>query len=566
MTKNSTPNESGSEDASDHAYRTTLALNPLVGLRTADLAKSAGVLLGALVKEPATAANQWFSFLRELGDIATGKSQRTAETTDKRFADAAWKNSKFHRSLLQAYLAWGDSLEKFVAQSGLNQQDKERAHLVRSILVDSVAPTNIFLTNPAALRQFVDTGGESLWRGFKNYIDDLKNNGGLPSQVDKTPFKVGENLATTPGAVVFRNELVELIQYNPMTPAVRKRPIVITPPQINKFYSLDLTPDKSLIQFLLKGGFQVFAISWRNPTPLHRDWGLDTYVAALDDAVDAAIEITGSDDVSMFGACSGGITSSAYLGMLAGRDQQKIKNITLAVCVLDMASAENQLSCLITPETLKAAKAASQARGVLDGDELARMFAWMRPNDLIWNYWVNNYLLGKSPPAFDILYWNGDTTRLPARLHHDYIDLGTTSPFVIAGQLTLNGTPIDMTKVRADSYVVAGTTDHITPWKAVYKTAKIYGDKTTFVLSNSGHLQALLNPPTNPKASFMVGLAAESTAEEFVAGAVKQNGSWWLHWRDWLNGRSGEEVPAPITLGSPRHPATVAAPGTYVFE
>jgi polyhydroxyalkanoate synthase len=229
-------------------------------------------------------------------------------------------------------------------------------------------------------------------------------------------------------------------------------------------------------------------------------------------------------------------------------------------------AGESAFGSLITPETMLAAKEASRLRGVLDGQDLARMFAWMRPNDLIWNYWVNNYLLGNAPPAFDILYWNADTTRLPARLHGDYIDLYFTNPFMNPGKLSLNGKAVDMGKVKVDGYVVAGVTDHITPWKAVYETARIVGDGTTFILSNSGHLQSLLNPPTNPKASFTLGPADPKGHEAFLTGAEKRQGSWWLHWRDWLHQRSDGEIDAPKSTGSDRHPVIAPAPGSYVFE
>jgi polyhydroxyalkanoate synthase len=215
---------------------------------------------------------------------------------------------------------------------------------------------------------------------------------------------------------------------------------------------------------------------------------------------------------------------------------------------------------------MRAAKEASRLRGIVDGHELARMFAWMRPNDLIWNYWVNNYLLGNQPPAFDILYWNADTTRLAAALHGDYLDLYFTNPFVNAEKLSLNGKSIDMSKVKADSYVVAGVTDHITPWKGVHRTAQIMGGHTTFVLSNSGHLQSLLNPPTNPKASFMIGSVNTAGPDAFLATAERRKGSWWLDWRDWLHARSREEVDGPTSLGSRRYPALAPAPGTYVFD
>jgi poly[(R)-3-hydroxyalkanoate] polymerase subunit PhaC len=552
---------------SEAASQNTLALNPLVGISGQDLVDSANILFKALVNEPKVATEQWLSFIGELGSIAAGKSERMPKAGDRRFSDATWKDSTLHSGLLKAYLAWGDAVSGLVDKTSLSEIDKARAHLVTEILIDALAPTNALLTNPAAVRKFVDSGGQSIWSGLKNYLDDLTRNGGMPSMVDRSAFKVGETLATTPGGVIFRNELLELIQYVPTTPDVRKRPLVITPPQINKYYALDLSPDKSMIRFLLESGIQTFAVSWRNPTATHREWGLDTYVAALDEAVDVAREVTGCDDISMMGSCSGGITSTAYLATLGSAEQQKIKNMVLAVCLLDPNTAdESAFGCLMTAETMNAAKQASRLRGMVDGHDLARVFAWMRPNDLIWNYWVNNYLLGNQPPAFDILYWNADTTRLPAALHGDYLDLYFTNPFVNAGKLALNGKTVDMSKVKADSYVIAGTTDHITPWKGVHKTAQIMGEGTTFVLSNSGHLQSLLNPPTNPKASFMIGTVNPSGPDAFVAAAEKRKGSWWLDWRDWLHARSGEEVAAPASLGSERHPVLAPAPGTYVFE
>lgn len=552
---------------SEAASQYTLALNPLVGIRDRDLVDSANILFKALVNEPKAATEQWLSFIGELGSIVASKSERAPKAGDRRFSDTTWKESALHSGLLKTYLAWGDAVSGLIDKTGLSDIDKARAHLVTDILIDAMAPTNAMLTNPAAIRKFMDTGGQSLWSGLNNYTDDLARNGGMPSMVDRNAFKVGETLAITPGAVIFRNELLELIQYVPTTPDVRKRPLVITPPQINKYYALDLSPDKSMVRFLLDSGIQVFCVSWRNPTAAHRDWGLESYVAALDEAVDAAREVTGCDDISMMGSCSGGITSTAYLATLGSAGQQKIRNMVLAVCLLDPNTAgDSAFGCLVTPETMHAAKESSRLRGMVDGHDLARVFAWMRPNDLIWNYWVNNYLLGNAPPAFDILYWNADTTRLPAALHGDYLDLYFTNPFVNAGKLSLNGTVIDMSKIKADSYVVAGVTDHITPWKGVHKTARIMGEGTTFVLSNSGHLQSLLNPPTNPKASFMIGTVNPSGPDAFLGTAEKRKGSWWLDWRDWLYARSGEEVAAPASLGNERHPVLAPAPGSYVFE
>jgi polyhydroxyalkanoate synthase subunit PhaC len=569
MTGDNRPETPSSDNAFEDASRNTLALNPLIGVRGKDLLDGAAVLVKAMINEPKVAVDEWGAFLGELTEIAQGKSERAPGAGDKRFSDPAWKMSPLHGGLLKTYLAWGSALDGFVSQSSLSGADKERAQLITTILIDALAPTNSLLGNPAALRQLVDSGGQSLWRGLKNYIEDLAKNGGMPAQVDTSAFKVGGNIACTPGAVVFRNDLIELIQYTPETAKVRQRPLVITPPQINKYYAMDLSPDKSMVRFLLQSGIQTFCVSWRNPTAANRDWGLDTYVAALDEAVDAIRQITEFGDVTMMGSCSGGITSAAYLATRGLAGKPKVKNLVLAVCMLDTAAmGDSAFGSLITPETMRAAKQASQVRGVLDGHDLARMFAWMRPNDLIWNYWVNNYLLGNAPPAFDILYWNADTTRLPARLHGDYVDLYFTNPFVNPGRLTLDGKTVDMNAVkgRVDSYVVAGVTDHITPWKAVYKSAGLVGDATTFVLSNSGHLQSLINPPTNKKASYMIGPVDPDGPDAFLSNSQKRQGSWWLDWRDWLHQRSGDEIAAPTTLGGERHPSLDPAPGTYVFE
>jgi polyhydroxyalkanoate synthase len=352
-----------------------------------------------------------------------------------------------------------------------------------------------------------------------------------------------------------------------MTNDVYARPLLIIPPQINKFYVFDLAPEKSIVQFALKGDLQTFVISWKNPTANESQFGLDTYVRALEEAVDAIRDITGSDDVNVWGACSGGITMSAFLANLAARNEAKVHSATVAVCLLDMAATQDTAAGIfVTPASVVAAKQASQLAGVLEGKELARMFAWMRPNDLIWNYWVNNYLLGNAPPAFDILYWNNDTTRLPARLHADFLDLIGVNPFVNAGQLEICGKPLDMRKLNLDSYVVGGVTDHITPWQGCYNTAKLYGERSTFVLANSGHIQSLINPPGNPKAVFWTGPAQAVTAEEWLEHASKESGSWWPHWLSWVQNRSGEKRPAPAKLGTAAIPPLGEAPGQYVME
>jgi polyhydroxyalkanoate synthase len=419
--------------------------------------------------------------------------------------------------------------------------------------------------NPEALKKIVDSGGASLIGGVKNLMADLLQNQGMPAQVDKTAFEVGKNLGTTPGAVVFRNEVLELIQYAPATAQVYSRPQLIVPPQINKFYVFDLSEGKSIVDYLVKSEFQVFMVSWRNPTAAQSHWDLDTYVGALLEAIAAVRDITGSDDVNLHGACSGAMTISALLGHLAARGETAVNAATLMVAVLDN-KADSQLGLFATPEAIAAAKQNSLSKGVLAGEEMGRVFAWMRPNDLVWNYWVNNYLLGKTPPAFDILYWNNDATRLPARMHGQLLDIFVGNLFSKPRALSVLGTPIDLSGVTCDKYVVAGMTDHITPWKGVYNTARTFGGDTRFVLSSSGHIQSLINPPGNPKAKFFVNSGLPANADAWLAGAQAQKDSWWGNWTDWLRERSGERRAAPAAPGNERHPAGVEAPGTYVME
>ena len=547
------------------AARNTLAINPLIGIRASDFGEAAQALLGAVVRQPAKAARHLGAYAKELGKAAMGKSQAEVDPKDKRFTDPAWQSSALHKRLLQAHTTTATELGRYIDATSLNARDKARAHLVASIFVDTIAPSNS-LINPTALKRAVDTGGASLLKGAKNLVHDLRHNKGLPSSVDKSKFEIGSNICLSPGSVVFRNDVLELIQYKPQTASVYRRPLIICSPQVNKFYAMDLSPEKSLVKFVVSQGIQLFAVSWRNPTKAQRDWSMSTYAQAIDEAVDAARQITGSPDVNLWGACSGGMTTAAYLGWLAATGQHKVASIVSPVCVLDPTKTmDTTMGLFITEQSLKALKAAVKRKGVVDGSEMARVFAWLRPNDLIWNYWVNNYLLGNKPPAFDILFWNADTTRLPAAFHADLLGIMETNPYVNAGKLEILGQPIDMSRVNVDAYIVAGITDHITPWKACYDTARIYGPKSEFVLANAGHLQSILNPPGIAKSFFFASKVGGPDPDAWAGAATRVDGSWWPHWMAWMHQRSGEQIAAPKKLGSRKHPPGVAAPGDYVM-
>lgn len=568
MSKDKPKMSKNARDIAENAAENTLALNPLVSLRAEDMFSAGTNLMRAMAAQPQAMVNQWMALTSDLTKIVTQSSDIAPDRKDRRFADSAWSNNVFSKGIMQSYLTWADKVTTMVEELDLPDKDAARARLVTSIFVDTMAPSNNFFANPTALKQLFETGGKSAVDGIRNLITDMTENGGLPASVDTSKFKVGENLAVTPGNVVFRNDVIELIHYTANTDTVHQRPLLVVPPQINKYYSIDMAPGKSMIEFLLSQGIQPYCISWRNPTKEHRDWDMTTYIEALDEACDATLEITGAKSVNIMGSCSGGITLSTYAGWLAAQDKaEKIHSVILAVCVLDtMASTDSDMAALVTPQTVKAAKLASSSRGVLDGQDMAKMFAWMRPNDLIWNYWVNNYLMGNPPPAFDVLYWNADTTRLPAGLHGNFLDMIFSNPFLNPGKMVVGGHAIDMTKVSYPTYVIAGTTDHITPWKAVYETARLFGDDSTFILSNSGHLQSLLNPPGNPKAWYMKAPANQADPEAWAEKATKHEGSWWLDWGEMLKKQSGKAIAAPKTPGSKAHPALGPAPGTYIFE
>src|SRR6266702_3805095 len=540
-------------------------LMPLVGFRGTDLFDVSLKISQQAIQQLPILMKSYSNYMLEMGRVMTGQSTVEPDAKDKRFTDEAWKTNPFYRMYLQTYLTWEQSLNAFVNDANLDKKDADRARFVLSLFADTVATTNTLLGNPAAMKNMYETGGASLVKGLTHMLEDLANNGGMPSQVDMKAFQVGKDLATSPGAVVFKNEVLELIQYQPTTPQVYQRPQLFVPPQVNKFYLMDLSPKKSLIGYLVANGLQVFTISWRNPLPEQREWGFETYDRAILEAIDVVREITESPDINILGACLGGMTLATLLGYLAARGDQRIHAVTFTVTVLD-TNVESTMGLFATKETIAAAKESSRSKGVLEGQELARAFAWLRPNDLVWNYWVNNYLIGKDPAAFDVLYWNNDTTRLPAKLHGEMLDLFETNAFTHPGAFEVLGTPIDLSKVTNDTYIIAGITDHITPWQGCYSTTQLLVGKVTFILSNAGHIQALLNPPGNPKASYFVNERYPADPGQWQAGAQKRAGSWWEDWRDWLGMRAGEKKPAPQELGSAQYQPGIPAPGSYVFE
>lgn len=523
-------------------------------------------LLGSLASRPVSTGRRVGALAADLAAIVAGKSTVAPDRRDRRFADEAWAKNPLLRRLVQSYLASGATAAQLVSDAGLGWRDAQRVEFLLDILTEALSPSNLPLVNPASAKAAIDTGGANFARGMSAFAKDMSAKPRVPQMVDSSGFELGRNIAVSPGAVIARTEVFELIRYQPSTPKVHEVPLLIVPPTINKFYAMDLAPGRSLVEFLVGQGQQVFIISWRNPQVQHADWDSDTYAAEIIKAMDITAKAAGVEKVALTGICSGGILSSLAVAHLAATDRlDRLAAFSLFVTVLDQEHA-GMPAALAGPRTTDLAKRASRQRGFIDGRDLAEAFAWLRPGDLVWNYWVNNYLLGRRPPAFDILFWNADTVRMPAGLHADFIDIAMENRLVHAGTQTTLGTPVDLGEITTDAYVVAGIADHITPWQNCYQSTQLLGGDTRFILSTSGHIAALVNPPNNPKASYRDGSTSYTDANEWLENAEQHPGAWWPDYAAWLAARSGALVKAPTRLDGGGTSVLAQAPGTYVLE
>jgi polyhydroxyalkanoate synthase subunit PhaC len=545
-----------------------LLTDAALGVLRRFLPSGATLRLGVnLARRPATVARRSASLAGQLASITAGRSAIAPARRDRRFADPAWAGNPLLLRVMQAYLAGAGTAESLLADAQLDWRDNERLRFVLSNLLDAAAPSNNPLFSPAAWKAAIDTGGLSTVRGLRSFLSDMAAPPRVPAMVRPDAFEVGRDLAVTPGAVVSRSDICELIQYEPVTPQVHRFPLLIVPPMINKFYITDLAPGRSMVEYLLSQGHQVFVISWRNPDARHRDWSLDSYGAAIVDALAALRSICGVDKASVCALCSGGVATSMVAAHLSATGKlDELATLCLGVTVLDQAQA-GTAAAMISRRSAALAIAASASRGYLDGRALAEVFAWLRPNDLIWNYWVNNYLEGKTPPPFDILYWNADTTRLPAAVHRDFIEIGLANALTKPGHATMLGSPVDLSKVDVDSYVVAGIADHLCPWQSCYRSVRLLGGTPRFVLSTSGHIASMVNPPTNPKATFQTGPDDLPDPGAWLRAAETVKGSWWPDYSEWLAERSGGLVDRPDHLGGGQGLEPIApAPGSYVLD
>lgn len=544
----------------------TVALNPLTGVQLEDLAKTFATTAMQGVRQPLILGKHLSSHGSKLVNILALRAGYAPERSDPRFRDSAWSDNKVYQRLMQSYLALIESLEEWLDDLELGTVDKLRADFLLRLIGDSIAPTNTLLGNPQALRKARETQGKSLARGMRNLVADWSENHGIPSQVKGENFSLGENIASSEGAVVFRNEVLELIQYAPSTPQVHRRPLLMVSAMINKFYALDLSPERSFIKFCVDSGLQVFVISWANPQIEQAHWDIETYALAVMEAITAIKSITRCKDLNLFSLCSGAMMTSAMAACLKARGDDSIHSMTIGVCMLEMKQHDMEMSAFATGEMFERVKRRSQKAGILRGHELALSMLWLRPQDLIWSNVINNYLLGNEPPEFDLLFWNNDWTNLPAGLHGDVIDMFSKGSLSTPGRMEIDGTPLDLQALDCDKFFLGGSSDHITPWKACYRSAQAFGGSKEFVLSNSGHMQTMLNAPTKKKASFFVNEAMPEDAEAWMDGAELSSGSWWTYWREWVQLRSLAPKKAPARLGSKAYPPGAAAPGEYVHQ
>jgi polyhydroxyalkanoate synthase subunit PhaC len=482
---------------------------------------------------------------------------------DRRFAGEEWRKSSFHNFLKDSYLINTRYVNDLIERSSVDEKTRGRMRFFARQILDALSPSNYLATNPQSLRLALETGGDSLATGIKNLIEDIGK--GRISMSDDKAFEVGGNIALTPGAVIFENELIQLIQYKPLTAQVGGRPLVIVPPAINKFYVFDLQPGNSFVRYSVEQGNTVFMVSWRNITADQGHLTWDDYLElGIMSAIDVALAVTGADKANALGFCVGGTMLGCTVAVLAGRGEDKIASLTFLATMLDFSDA-GEIGLLVDEASVAARERTIGGGGVFPGRELAFVFSTLRGNDLIWPYVVGNYLEGRQPDAFDILYWNADSTNLPGPMYcwyvrNAYLENNIRSP----RKTTQCKTPVDLMQIDVPAYVLACREDHIVPWRTAYCTTRMVSGDMRFTLAASGHIAGVINPASRNKRNFWIDGELGKRPERWLETAREVPGSWWTDWSAWLRTRSGEQVSASAILGNAKFPEIEAAPGRYV--
>lgn len=567
------------DDFADLAGRAAEALAPETGmvsdLDSLDLGGTLGRAAMSAATRPLEMVVAGLSFGAKLAQAAVQTAASVAGVAaapvikpakgDRRFSDPTWQENPLYAWYLQRYLLFSDLVNDVMAVSRAKGSDAQKLELVSNLITAAASPTNLLWSNPVAMKRAFETGGRSVLKGARNFVDDAMHNGGWPRQVDTTPFKVGENLAATPGKVVYRNHLIELLQYEPQTAEVHATPILCSPPWINKYYVMDLAPGKSFIEWAVQHGHTVFAISYRNPDVSMSETTLEDYlVHGPRAALDVITDITGSPKVNIVAVCLGGTLATMMLAYLAAVDDETVGAITLLNTLVDFGQP-GALGAFTDLATVERLEKRLEKEGVLSANEMRRTFDLLRPDDLVFNYVARNWLMGEDPPAFDMLAWNEDSTNMPAAMHSFYLRACYRENRLARGELELCGQQLELGRITADTFVVGAVNDHIVPWQASYGTTQLLPKAdVTYVLSSAGHIAGIINPP-GPKATSWTRKDHPEDADSWLAGATEQKRSWWEIWVEWSDdeARSGAMV-APPAMGSEAHPVIGTAPGTYV--
>ncbi|MFT4008811.1 MAG: alpha/beta fold hydrolase [Nocardioidaceae bacterium] len=519
-------------------------------------------LLEALQRDPEMLQRHISAFMTDAMSIAMS-AVAGAPVQDDRFRDKAWQGNPVMSSVARSYLACCDTVMAILDDADLEWRTRERLRAPIENILAGLSPTNNPWTNPQAWQEFVATDGESLRRGLANLAKDLASPTRLPAGVDRSAFTLGENIAATPGKIVRRERLYELIDYLPRTDVVDEIPVLMVPSPVNKYYLLDLEPEKSIVGAHLDRGRRLFVPSWVQPDYTHADVGFDAYVEALVEALETVAEITGQDRVHLLGLCGGGqivLMTAAYLAAIDRQDL--LATLTIGIAVVDFHEAQSMV--FLDEETAELAIAQAKKEGVFSAVDTARSFALMRPIEGVWNGVVNNYVLGRTPPAVALLYWAADQTNMAARFGEDMIRTGLSNGLTKPGGVTVLGQPLDTRKITVDTYVLGASTDHISPWKHCYRTLDMVGGDRTFVLANGGHAIAISRPHDHPKSCYWTGAVTGTDPDSWLAAAEQHQDSWWNHWTAWIEERTPQKVPAPEKPGSRKHPVLGDAPGEYV--
>jgi polyhydroxyalkanoate synthase len=549
------------------------ALDPLgIGKAAMDVWQAMASAPDGLLATQMQLASAMLGVTAKAATSALGPATRPAPTiepekNDSRWRHPAWTENPTFAALKEGYLlATKAVLDGIDRAPDVDPETRARVRFFTKQFCDAMSPTNVPFMNPAVIEETLKTGGLNFTRGAENAVADMRDNDGRPALVDKSAFAVGRNVATSRGEVVFRNELIELIQYTPSTDTVFARPLLIVPPWINKFYILDLQPANSLIKFSVDAGLQTFVVSWRNPDASLAHLAFEDYLRlgpmAAGDVVRA---IAQSPDINQIGYCIGGTLTAMELAYLAKSDPSLVRAVTFFAALTDFTDA-GDIKNFLGSDARAFVEDRMGATGLLAASDMADTFNLLRSNDLIWNVAVNRYLLGKDAPAFDLLYWNSDATRMPAKMHRYYLQHMYVENALANGTLAIDDVPLDLGAIENDVYTVASIEDHIAPWRSVYKMTQLFGGDTKFRLGHSGHIAGIINAPGSGKGHYWAGEANPASPDDWFAAATRHAGSWWPDWLAWISERSGDRVAAPADAGNETYPALASAPGTYVLE